>query len=80
MMQTFRLIDGSGNYISCVAHGDRAMSPYIQAMFQVAIFFALGRPTVGEHSAALWIFNDAFIIPIKKQIVHAQAKEEIVFE
>jgi len=78
LLQAFRLIDTSGNYISCVAHGDRATSQYIKAMFQVAIFFALGRPAVGEHSTALWIFNDGFIIPISKQIVHTPEKEEIV--
>ena len=64
----FKLADEQGNWIHCVAHGRHADNNSLTNFLQIVIYFSSGRPSIGHSPQAIWIFNDAFMVPLERRI------------
>ena len=65
----FKLSDGSGKWVYIYAHGAHADNEAIENFRKVVLYFTSARGTLGSVEPGLWLFKDAFIASLEKQVV-----------
>ena len=68
LRRNFKLADEQGNWVHCVAHGRHAEDSSLENFLRIVIYFGSGRPSTGHSPQAIWIFKDAFIVPLDRRI------------
>ena len=68
LRRNFKLADEQGNWIHCVAHGRHAENSSLENFLRIVIYFGSGRPSTGHSPQAIWIFKDAFMVPLERRI------------
>ena len=66
--ENVKLADEQGNWVHCVAHGRHADNNSLTNFLRIVIYFSSGRPSTGHSPQAIWIFNDAFMVPLERRI------------
>ena len=56
-------------WVNCVAHGKHADSALLADMNRIVVYFGAGRPAIGSSPQTVWLFKDAFIVPLERRIV-----------
>ena len=64
----FKLADEHGNWIHCVAHGRHAEDSSLENFLRIAIYFGIGRHSIGNTPQAIWIYKNAFMVSLKRHI------------
>ena len=65
LRRNFKLADEQGNWIHCVAHGRHAEDSSLENFLRIVVYFGSGRPSTGHSPQAIWIFKDAFMVPLE---------------
>jgi hypothetical protein len=65
--------------VPCVAHGRHAESEFLGNMQRIVVYFVTGRPVLNQSPQALWLFKDAFIVPIERRVV-SLLKEQLIWQ
>ena len=68
LRRNFKLADEQGNWVHCVAHGRHADNNSLKNFLKIVIYFSSGRRSTGHSPQAIWIFNDAFMVPLERRI------------
>ena len=68
LRRNFKLADEQGNWIHCVAHARHAENSSLENFLRIVIYFGSGRPSTGHSPQAIWIFKDAFMVPLERRI------------
>ena len=76
-MQSFRLQDSSGKYVSCCAHGRHCESEAIEDRALVVIFFACGAAGLGNAPGMLWLYDDCHVVLQRRQCIMPPAVKAI---
>ena len=69
LRRNFKLADEHGMWVNCVAHGKHADSALLVDMNRIVGYFGAGRPAIGSSPQTVWLFKDAFIVPLERGIV-----------
>ena len=69
LRRNFKLADEHGMWVNCVAHGKHAESALLVDMNRIVAYFGAGRPALGSSPQTVWLFKDAFIVPLERRIV-----------
>ena len=69
LRRNFKLADDHGVWVNCVAHGKHADSALLVDMNRIVAYFGAGRPAIGSSPQTVWLFKDAFIVPLERRIV-----------
>ena len=69
LRRNFKPADDAGKWVSCVTHGRHAESDALESMRYIVACFCPGRPALGKISPQLWLFKDAFILPLERRVV-----------
>jgi hypothetical protein len=77
LRRNFKLADEHGMWMHCVAHGRHAESESLENMRRIVAYFCTARPAVKESPQTLWLFKDAFIVPLDRRIVSPLVKQVI---
>ena len=68
LRRNFKLADEQGKWIHCVAHGRHAADEPLENFRRIIVYFCRARPSTGHSPPAIWIFKDAFIVPLERRI------------
>ena len=68
LRRNFKLADEQGNWIHCVAHGRHAEDTSLEVFLRIVVYFGSGRPSTGHSPQAIWVFRDAFMVPLERRI------------
>ena len=79
LRRNFKLADDTGKWIKCVAHGRHAESKVLENMRHIVAYFCAGRSAVGNSTQSLWLFKDAFILPLERRVV-APLLEQVLWQ
>jgi hypothetical protein len=79
LRRNFKLADDHGTWVPCVAHGRHAESEFLGNMQRIVVYFVTGRPVLNQSPQALWLFKDAFIVPIERRVV-SLLKEQLIWQ
>ena len=69
LRRNFKLADDHGMWVNCVAHGKHADSALLVNMNRIVVYFGAGRSATGSSPQTIWLFKDAFIVPLERGIV-----------
>lgn len=75
--QSFKLVDGDGNWLNCCAHGYHAGGPGLQRGMYVYLFGGSGRGAIGSDDAAVRVLKDGFVYPLKQKTVFQGPKTQV---
>ena len=67
LRRNFKLADDGGKWIPCVAHGRHANNAVLEDKRRILAYFCCGRPAMGSSPQTLWLFKDAFIVPLERR-------------
>ena len=70
--QLFDLVDELGTWFTCCALGRCAVSPALKSGLQVVLYNGTGRPKSGSAIAAVYLFKDAVMVPLREKSVLKQ--------
>ena len=68
LRRKFKLANGQGNWIHYVAHGRHAKDSSLENFLRIVIYFGIGRHSIGNTPQAIWIYKNAFMVPLKRRI------------
>ena len=77
LRRNFKLADEHGMWMHCVAHGRHAESESLENMRRIVAYFGTGRPALKESPQTVWLFKDAFIVPLDLRIVSPLVEQVI---
>ena len=68
LRRNFKLADEQGNWVHCVAHGRHAENNSLHGFLRLVVYFCSGRPANGHSPQAIWLFKNAFMVPLERRI------------
>ena len=68
LRRNFELADEQGQWVLCVAHGRHAENNSLENFQRIVVYFCSGRPATGHAPQAIWLFKEAFIVPLERGI------------
>ena len=68
LRRNFKLADEQGNWVHCVACGRHAENNSLENFRRIVVYFGSGRPAQGHSPQAIWLFKDAFVVPLGRRI------------
>ena len=79
LRRNFKLADEHGTWMHCVAHGRHAESEFLENMRRIVAYFVTGRPALNQSPQTVWLFKDAFIVPLELRIV-SPLMEQVIWQ
>ena len=79
LRRNFKLADEQGTWVHCVAHGRHAESEFLENMRRIVVYFVTGRPALKESPQTVWLFKDAFLVPLERRVV-SPLKEQVMWQ
>ena len=74
----FTLVDPHGYYLNCCAMHHNVTSYALQDSNEVVLYFATGRPPIGNTAGALYLYKDAIIVPVaSNRLLHTAKTHHI---
>ena len=64
-MQAFQLVDGTGKYVSCLAHARHADQDTIEDGNEIIVYFASAQSGLSGNPGALWLYNEAHVVYLR---------------
>ena len=55
------------NWVHCFAHGRHAGNNSLENFLRIVVYFGSGRPAKGHAPQAIWLFKDAFMVPLERR-------------
>ena len=62
LMRNFKLADGAGKWVHCIAHGKHTESEVLKETRYIVAHFGCGRPGYSSSPPAMWLFKDSFVV------------------
>ena len=69
LRRNFKLADENGMWVNCVAHGKHADRALLVVMNRIVAYFCAGRQALNSSPHTVWLFKDAFIVPLERRTV-----------
>ena len=79
LRRNFKLADEHGTWVPCVAHGRHAESEFHEHLRRIVAYFVTGRPALNQSPQTVWLFKDAFIVPLELRIV-SPLMEQVIWQ
>jgi hypothetical protein len=79
LRRNFKLADDHGTWVHCVAHGRHAESEFLENMRRIVVYFVTGRPVLNQSPQTVWLFKDAFLVPLERRVV-SPLKEQVMWQ
>ena len=74
--RVFDIVDNSGVYFTCCALKHNAESGALQNFADVVLYYGTGRGPIGTSKGMLYLYKDAFIVPVGRVSLLSAAKTE----
>ena len=79
LRRKFKLADEQGQWVHCVAHVRHAENNSLENFLRIVVYFCCGRPASGHSPQAIWLFKDAFMVPLDRRI-GSPLSEQVVWQ
>ena len=77
--RNFKLADEQGNWVHCGGHGRHAENNSLENCLRIVVYFGSGRSASGNSPPAIWLFKDAFIVPLER-CIGSPLSEQVVWQ
>ena len=79
LRRNFKLADEQGQWVHCVAHGRHAENNSLEDFLRIVVYVGSGRSATGHSPQAIWLFKDAFMVPLERRI-GSPLSEQVVWQ